>query len=168
MTSCGFLPVSGGETDDYDGAYQELSNGEETCFAQNGDGGAGVDAWPRCCDFSHLGDVECFGLRYAEFANNFEDGLKTSTCPGEFPFLTGCLFQSHWAAFDGSYPSWDVPGGLVLYQYNLYAQYILIITFYILIICDLALKIYIVDVSDGIDYDLTSQLCTTVHGSSSM
>ena len=115
MTSCGWSIASGGETSDgYDGAWQEDTNGVQTCWAQNG-GGSGVYAQARCCDFSDLGDVECEGSEFGEYLNNVDDGIKTSTCPGSFPFLTGCTCQSNWRDFDGAYPGTDRPHRLVSY-----------------------------------------------------
>ena len=119
MTSCGWrINTNDGEDETgYDGSWQTETNGVQTCWAQNG-GGRGVYAKARCCDFSALGDVECEGSSFGALENNCDDCKKVSTCPTEFPFLTGCTAQSNWADFDGAYPSTDRPHSLdLLYSY---------------------------------------------------
>ena len=118
MTSCGWRINTGGgwDTNGYDGAWQTETNGVQTCWAQNG-GGSGVYAQARCCDFSHLGDVECEGSQFGALENNVIGGKKTSTCSGEFPFLTGCQCQSHWRDYNGAYAGTDEPPSSVLYRH---------------------------------------------------
>ena len=58
---------------------------------------------------------------FGEFTNNNDDGKKTSACTGTYNYLLGCMVQSNWHDYDGSYPTTVKPhdrSSLVNYAYS--------------------------------------------------
>ena len=107
MTACGWRTAyDGDDLTGYDGSYMVTSNGVSTCWAQNGSGGKGVYAIARCCDFTHLGDVECSGSDIGSASGN--DAKVTGECTGN-NVLTGCTVRSNYESYDGAYPGATSP-----------------------------------------------------------
>ena len=102
MVSCGWKAnTADGDNDAYEGAWIETVNGVKRCYAQNGNGGAGLYARARCCDFTHLGDVDCVSTNFGEVSG--DDNTISGECTGNYPYLTGCTLSSEWTNFDGAY-----------------------------------------------------------------
>ena len=105
LVSCGF--ESDVLTDsDIDGGWME----SDLCYARNGAGGRGIYAHARCCDFRHLGDVECEGSNFGSDQLTENDKSAQGQCDTEYNFLTGCSVQSKWKFFDGAYAGKIEPG----------------------------------------------------------
>ena len=103
MTSCGYRADPDNEhRDNYDGGYMTKVNGVNRCYAQNGNGGTGIYAKARCCDFTHLGDVECVASNFGYVSG--DDETIAGSCSNSYPFLTGCVAVSNTHSADGCYP----------------------------------------------------------------
>ena len=67
-------------------------DGINRCFAKIAADGYGVHVVARCCDFTHLGDVECVSsniLGSGEFG--YIEGTEIGKCPGNgYDIMTGC------------------------------------------------------------------------------
>ena len=100
MVSCGFAPYDA-TVSNIDGSWMEKVNGVNRCYAKNGQGGNGVMARARCCDFTHLGDVDCVTTNFGSVSG--DDNTITGQCSGTYKYLTGCSVESSWRNFDGSY-----------------------------------------------------------------
>ena len=85
----------------YEGAYVDTINGVDTCIAQNGNGGQGVYARARCCDFRHLGDVDCITTKFGTIS--VDNATVQGECTGTYKYLTGCMMHSDADNFDGAY-----------------------------------------------------------------
>lgn len=107
MTGCtSYLPGTAHGT--RDGEYIKLVGGNATCFAQNGFGGTGVEAYARCCVWPGM---EC---RYASGprSGSNDDDFSSYSCTGKINnnplLLTDCMARSFWQNLDGAHP---VTGG---------------------------------------------------------
>ena len=112
MVSCGWRANSDYEDRDaYDGSWMTNVNGVNRCYAQNGKKGEvlgqGVQARARCCDFRHIGDIDCIGDDFGPFVGNPQ--VLTSECGSTYNFLTGCTVQSDYRDFNGCFPGTNWP-----------------------------------------------------------
>ena len=101
LVSCGFSTY---RPEDYvsNGGYMAKVNNVSLCHARNYENTEGVYAHARCCDFRHLGDVECIGTNFG--INVGYRKTKMSECDTEYNILTGCIILSNFSQLFGSYP----------------------------------------------------------------
>ena len=102
MISCGWrtnLPYP--DAYNYNGAWIERQNGVDVCIAENGDGGYGVYARARCCDFTHLQDFDCITSEFGTVSGN--GNTLQGECTGTYNHLTGCAVYDSENNQDGAY-----------------------------------------------------------------
>ena len=160
LVSCGFESADK-DNARIDGGYMTTtSGGENVCEAKNGQrswiNGPGIYAHARCCDFRHLGDVECEGTDFGsgQLANK-DDRSAQGVCDTDFSFLTGCSVQSSWSKFDGAYAGTKDPGFVNIF-----------ISIWLYILNHIIITEYETSNTDTNDWD--GNECTAVHGSDSM
>jgi len=102
-------------------------------MAINGNGGTGVRAWVRCCDFTHIGDIVSAPLGDQRhdgtdgsflFQTDGDDNPVTASCSQiGYEYVTWCGVWSPWKEFDGAYPGTIHPGGSSPQPYSVNTNY---------------------------------------------
>ena len=115
LVSCGWEGYSEGYPwwDHSDGGYIVTQNGSILCYARMTAYADGVYAHARCCDFRHLGDVECIGTNFGSNETNGAYVIKKGKCDTEYNFLTGCsgiTDEGIFSGIKGVYPGTAQPG----------------------------------------------------------
>ena len=99
LVSCGYETLKSSETK-FEGGWIDRSSSTAKCNARNANGGDGVWAHARCCNFQQ--SVSCASYDGTE-ANN-DDQESTVSCNPAVPYMLGCTGRQIYTGFDGVYP----------------------------------------------------------------
>lgn len=114
LVSCGCITTGGGDPreENSDGCYIDnsiLNGGIPRCVAQNGNGGSGIRASARCCNFPANTVTDC---SYSYVRSTGDNAAKSKSCSSGQ--LMGCGLYSPFSSQDGSYPGTISPADQTL------------------------------------------------------
>ena len=92
MVSCGWKPWSTNDLNDevYHGSVIVIDDDGTGCYTKIGKDGYGVCAMARCCDFTHLGDVQCNPTHITPGIYPKNVVMSTECTGNDYQFMTGC------------------------------------------------------------------------------
>eukprot|EP01083_Nonionella_stella_P028956 79830_1 len=103
LVSCGGVTYNA-LSEAFDGTYIDGDVYPPRCYAENANGGGGVYAYARCCDFIPK-NVTCQYTSTQSWSGNSDDSFVTSHCgTNRYDTMLGCTVFTNWARLDGSYP----------------------------------------------------------------